>query len=269
MSRRPHFLLTNDDGIHAPGINSLWKVLHDADIADLTIIAPSVERSGTGVSITWDRPMHIQEMEWSHNTPAWAIDGTPADCVKLGIRVILERKVDMVISGINAGSNAGRNLLHSGTVGAAIEGIFRGIPSIAFSCEDGDNPNFHVAEKYIVPIVQYMLENPFDDQTLLNVNFPHAAQDKVEGFKLTKQGKGRWAENPYLHNKTEFGSSYWLGGKPDELIEDPDCDIALLRKGYMTAVPIRAAELTNYDALRERRENFENFFLKKIPDYAI
>ncbi len=254
---KPKLLLTNDDGIHAPGLRCMWQALHDANFAELFVIAPSTERSGTGVSITWDRPILVQEVEWP--SPAWSVDGTPADCVKMGSRVILKSPPDMVVSGINAGSNAGRNVLHSGTIGAIIEGAFRGIPGIAFSCEDGKNPNFHVAEKYIAQVVQYLLANPLSKGTVLNVNFPHAAQDEVNGFRMTRQGTGRWGEDPYLHLETDNGSSYWLGGKPEELAENTECDITLLREGYMTAVPLKVNDLTDSDELKVCQASFEKF----------
>ena len=262
--QRPKIVITNDDGIHAPGIKALWHVLHQANIADLYIIAPSGERSGTGASITWDRPILIQKAEWPANTPAWAIGGTPADCIKMGERVILKTKPDFIVSGINAGSNAGRNVLHSGTVGACIEGVFRGIPSIAFSCENGEKPNFHVAQKHIVSLVKYVMDNPLSPGCLLNVNFPHAAQDEVKGFRWTRQGKGRWSEDPYLHIDTaEHGPSYWLGGKPEEVGEEEDSDIAWLKKGYLTAVPLYVHELTDQEELRNRHTTFEHYFTGK------
>lgn len=261
--QRPKIVITNDDGIQAPGINTLWRVLHEADFADLFIIAPTTERSGAGVSITWDKPILIQKTPWPENTPAWSVGGSPADCIKMGERIILGKKPDFIVSGINAGSNAGRNVLHSGTVGACIEGVFRGIPGIAFSCEDGDKPNYHVAEKYVAGLVKYVLGNPLPAGSFLNVNFPHAAQDEVKGFRLTRQGKGRWSEDPYLHINSESGPSYWLGGKPEEVEEDPDCDIAWLKKGYLTAVPLHVHELTEMQELKKRKESFESYFVEK------
>lgn len=259
MSSRPKILLTNDDGIEAPGIKSLWSVLHAADFADLYVIAPSIERSGAGVSITWDRPIQIRRRKWPADTPAWSVDGTPADCIKLGLGVILNEKPDLILSGINAGSNAGRNVLHSGTVGAVVEGIFRGIPGIAFSCENGSEPNFNVAEKYIIRIVEYIFHHPLPPGTLLNVNFPHGVKDQVKGFRLTRQGKGRWSEDPSLHLETDHGPSYWLGGKPEEFSEEHETDIALLREGYLTAVPIHVHEMTDYHELKNRQEAFSRF----------
>ncbi len=181
MTKRPRILLSNDDGIHAPGLKSLWNALHKADFADLVIIAPAAEKSGSGVAITWDRPLQIWKAPWPEETPAWSIDGTPADCIKLGTRVLLENPPDFIVSGVNAGSNAGRNVLHSGTVGAVIEGIFRGIPGIAFSCENGETPNFHVAEKYIPLMIKYIMQHPLPNGCFLNVNFPQIATSEVKG----------------------------------------------------------------------------------------
>ena len=264
---RPKIVLTNDDGISAPGIKALWSVLHEADFADLFIIAPTCEKSGTGVSITWDKPILIQKVEWPEQTPAWSVGGTPADCIKMGARIILNHTPDFIVSGINAGSNAGRNVLHSGTVGACIEGAFRGIPGVAFSCENGESPNFHVAQKYIVNMIRYIFENPLPAGCFLNVNIPHAAQKQVKGFRLTRQGKGRWAEDPILHLQTEHGPSYWLGGKPEEIAEEQESDITWLKKGYLTAVPIQVHDLTSYGELKNRQDAFDNYFeLSKIEN---
>lgn len=262
MKFRPTLLLTNDDGIHAPGIKALWRALQEKDFANLVIIAPENEKSGCGVSITWDRPILVQKIEWD-KTPAWSIGGSPADCVKMAEKVILKYKPHLIVSGINAGSNAGRNVLHSGTIGACIEGVFRGIPGIAFSCEDCEKPNYHVAQKYVANLVKYILENPLPQGSLLNINFPHAAQNEVKGFRLTRQGKGRWTEDPTFHMESEKGLSYWLGGKPEELTEEEDSDITWLRKGYMTAVPLHVHELTDQAELQNRRATFEDYLFNE------
>ncbi len=260
--KRLKILLSNDDGIDAKGLQHLWQALHKANIADLAVIAPSSEKSGSGVGITWDKPISVRKVDWGKNTLAWAVDGTPADCVKMGVRVLLDFTPDFIVSGINAGSNAGRNVLHSGTVGAVIEGVFRNIPGVAFSCENGQTPNFEVAEKYIETVLRYLLEHPLPQGSFLNVNFPQSAKEKVKGFCLTRQGKGRWSEDPSLHLETQHGPSYLMGGKPEELDEDNDSDISLLRSGYMTAVPIYVHELTDLRELEQRRKKFEEFFLK-------
>jgi 5'-nucleotidase len=260
---RPLFLLTNDDGIDAPGIRALWEVLHQSNICDLAIIAPHQEQSGTGCSITWQRPIKIEERSWPDETLAWSIEGTPADCVKLGMRILLQESPTLILSGINAGSNAGRNVLHSGTAGAVIEGILRGVPGIAFSCENGRSPNYDVAQKYVLPIVEYILNNPLPTGTFLNVNVPHLAKKNVKGFKLTGQGKGRWAENPHLHFEGEDHISYWLGGKPEELTEEKHSDIYWLREGYLTATPIHVHALTDQDLLKKNKKEFESLEFQK------
>jgi len=259
--KRPFLLLSNDDGIDAPGLKALEKSLREADLFDLAVIAPAREQSGTGVSITWDRPILIKQLA----EQSWSIDGTPADCIKMGMSVILDRKPDLIVSGINAGSNAGRNVLHSGTIGAVIEGVLRGISGIALSCEDGKNPNFHVAQKYVVALIQYLLERPMAFGTFLNVNFPQCQNNHVKGIRLTKQGQGRWGEDPSLHMHTEHGPTYWLGGKPEEIVEDRDCDIYLLKQGYLTAVPIHIHELTDQRELRENKLIFEEFVGRDTP----
>lgn len=253
---RPVILISNDDGIHAPGIRALWAALHKADLWDLILVAPSTERSGAGVSITCDRPIHIQSVEWPDQTAAWSVDGTPADCVKLGERIILQKKPDLVVSGINAGSNAGRNVLHSGTVGAVIEAAFRGIPGVAFSCENNSNPNFDAAQEFVAPIVQYVLAHPLPSGVILNVNIPGV--NDILGVRWTNQGKGRWIETPYLHLNTRSGPTYFLGGMPEER-DDEEGDVAWMRKGYVAAVPIYVNDLT-HEASMERCESFEDFY---------
>ena len=259
--KRPLLLITNDDGIYAPGISILWRTLRAANFADIAIVAPAVERSGTGVSITWDRPVHIQQFDWDEGLMVWAVDGSPADCVKLGVRLLIDSTPDLIVSGINAGSNAGRNVLHSGTVGAVVEGLLRGIPGLALSCEDGQNPNFHVASKYVVDLVKFVLENPLPDGSFLNVNFPRAAEEDVKGFRLTRQGRGRWTEDPKLHRSYTESASWWIGGKPEELDEHEDCDISWLRRGYVAAAPIHVHELTDWSCLEEQKEAFEHYFV--------
>jgi 5'-nucleotidase len=261
--KRPQIIITNDDGIHAIGIKLLWEALHKANFADLYVIAPADERSGSGASITCDRPLAITKIDWPEATPAWSISGTPADCIKMGERVLLGKKPDFIVSGINAGSNAGRNVLHSGTIGACIEGAFRGIPAMAFSCEDTQNPNYHLATQYVASLVHYALEHPLPPGCILNANFPHSAQHAVEGVRLTRQGKGRWSEDPYLHTGVGDSATYWLGGKPEELGEEDDSDVAWLKKGYLTVVPLHVNELTDHAELQKRHPAFENYFIQK------
>lgn len=256
MISRPRILITNDDGIHAPGIKHLWHALQD--IADLTIIAPAAEQSAVSLSITTRHPLRIEQVQWAEEVKVWSITGTPADCIKMGVSVILKEKPNLIVSGVNRGTNAGRNVLYSGTVAGVIEGVMHGIPGIAFSCHDYVTPNYAVTEKYIVALVRYILDQPLPEGSFLNVNFPAKITNRINGIKITKQGKEFWAENPdeRIH-PAEGHSYYWLGAKLLKFPEEDDCDITWLSKGYIAAVPIKIAELTDDHQLERRRDSFE------------
>jgi 5'-nucleotidase len=256
MQKRPFLLITNDDGIHAPGIRHLWEAVHE--FADVAIVAPQTEKSGSGLSITFTRPLVIQEFPWTQATPAWSINGTPADCVKMAIGVLLKKEPDMVISGINRGSNSGRTVLYSGTIGGVIEGVLKNIPGIAFSFSDMDPPPVEVTKQYIFPIIRHILDNPLPKGSLLNVNFPYDAKTQIAGFKLARQGIGRWAEAPDRRTHPEGMAYYWLGGKwTPALDEDQESDVYWLEKGYIAGVPIHVGELTDKEALLSHKEHIE------------
>jgi 5'-nucleotidase len=254
MTKRPHILITNDDGIDAPGIRHLWQSL--VEHFDLTIVAPLHEKSGAGLGITMRDPLHIQQVVWDKGTRAWKISGTPADCIRLGMSVLLEHKPDLIVSGINRGSNAGRNVLYSGTVGGTIEGVLRNVPGIAFSCEDYYSPKFERTEKFIAPIVQYVFDHPLPHGTLLNVNFP--STDKIRGVKLASQGLGYWIEDPDKRVHPEGSLYYWLGGKWHHHDEHPESDISLLKEGYVAAVPIHVHQLTDKEMFSKSQKHFDD-----------
>jgi 5'-nucleotidase len=257
--KKPFLLITNDDGINAPGIRHLWEAVHE--FADVAIVAPQSEKSGSGLSITWTKPLVIQEIAWAKNTPAWSVNGTPADCVKMATSVLLKKRPDMVISGINRGSNAGRTVLYSGTIGGVIEGILKEIPGIAFSFCDFEAPPLSVTKPYIFPLIQHFLENPLPKGSLLNVNFPLNAKDQIAGFKLVRQGFGQWSESPDKRTHPEGMPYYWLGGKwaPVE-DEHPDSDVYWLEQGYVAGVPIHVGELTDHGALSSHKTRLEKVF---------
>ncbi|MGE5196715.1 MAG: 5'/3'-nucleotidase SurE [Anaerolineae bacterium] len=257
MALKPRILITNDDGFFAPGIKHLWQAL--VDIAEVFIIAPASEQSGVGLSLSLRNPLQIDPLQWDKNTRAWKINGTPADCVRLGVSVILKDKPDLIVSGINRGYNSGRNVLYSGTIGGVIEGVLRGIPGIAFSCGQFDDSNYETAEKYIYTIVQHVLDVPLPHGTFLNVNFPHHPGD-IKGFKLARQGKGYWVEDPDHRIHPEGKPYYWLGGKWLAHEEHDESDVALLDQGFMTAVPIHINELTDHALLKARKYAFESLF---------
>lgn len=257
---KPKILLTNDDGVHAPGIKHLWNALRN--IADLSIVAPATDKSAVGLSITLREPLVIQKVSWPEQTPAWCVNGTPADCVKLALSMILDSQPDLIISGINRGTNSGRNILYSGTVAGVIEAVFHHIPGIAFSCHDYFDPDFHQAEEVIPKIVDYILRHPLPTGTLLNVNFPPKEHGKCKGIKLTHQGKTYWKEKPTKRDHPYEGHSYyWLGVDLYECDEAEDSDVAWLEKGYCTAVPIQISELTDHSHIAAQKHHFDSWFL--------
>jgi 5'-nucleotidase len=252
---KPKILLTNDDGIFAPGLRSLWESL--VDFADITIIAPVDDTSGAGVGVTLKTPLRIDAVTWERGTRAWKVNGKPADCVKLGLSAIMEDRPDLIVSGINRGSNSGRTVFYSGTVGSVIEGALRKIPGIAFSCEDFEDPNYAAVQKHVLAIVKHTIEHPLPTGTLLNVNFPNLS-NPVYGIKLARQGLGYWIDNPDQRtHPTEGTPYYWLGGKWEHHDEPLDSDVALLKRGYITAVPIHVEELTHQTMMRDHKELFE------------
>ncbi len=258
--KRPSILITNDDGIHAPGIKHLWQAI--SSFADVTVVAPATEQSAVSLSITIRNPLHIEKVTWPANVDVWSVSGTPADCVKLGLNVVLESPPDLILSGINRGTNAGRNVLYSGTVGGVIEGIMHNIPGIAFSCYDFHDPAYATAEKYIPLIVRHILQHPLPNGTFLNVNFPPKHLNEIKGIKLTRQGKEYWVENPDKREHPNQGNSYyWLGAKLAKFEEEADSDIPLLQQGYLTAVPVHVGELTDHHHLTAHRDHFEQLSL--------
>jgi 5'-nucleotidase len=255
---RPYLLLTNDDGINAPGIRHLWQAVHE--FADIAIVAPHTEKSGCGLSITWTKPLHIRPVSWESNTPAWSLNGTPADCVKMALAVLLERRPDMIISGVNRGSNSGRTVLYSGTIGGVIEGVLKGIPGIAFSFSDFEEPPVETTKKYIFPIIQHFLKTPLPHGTLLNVNFPYNCKETIKGVRVARQGKGYWQEAPDRRIHPEGAPYYWLGGAWGAVEEDAISDVAFLEQGYIAIAPIHVAELT----CNNTYEKFKNLTEKEL-----
>jgi 5'-nucleotidase len=264
MTKKPLILVTNDDGVHAPGIRHLLQSLEQD--AEVIAVAPLNEQSAVGLCITMRQPLKIEQIHWPSTTaPIWTVNGTPADCVKLALQVILPRTPDLIVSGINRGSNAGRNILYSGTVAAVIEGIMHNVPGIAFSMADYFNPIFKGVEEHIPSIIHYLLAHPLPNGTFLNVNFPSQhVQRGIKGFRLAKQGMEYWTENPEQREHPAEGHAYyWLGSKLAEYQEDPDSDIALLKNGYATAVPIHVWDLADHAHIRQHRDHFEAFVNSK------
>jgi 5'-nucleotidase len=234
-------LISNDDGIQSDGLKVLRNALEDQH--ELFIVAPDRERSATGHKITVYRPLRVRECDYQGTkTVGWEVDGTPADCIKLALEALMPEPPDLLISGINSGPNLGTDVLYSGTVSAAIEGLINGIPSIAISLTSHRNHDFSYSGKLARDIVA-IFSDELSPRTLLNINIPPG---EPRGIKVTKLGNRRYV-NIFDKRTDPRGRIYfWMGGEPFDLDEDdPETDIWAVREGYISITPIHY-DLTDY-----------------------
>lgn len=243
------FLLTNDDGIYAKGLSALYQEL--SKDADCLIVAPEVEQSAVGHAITIFRPLMVREAKKNGNFLGYAVTGTPADCVMIGIRELSEKPVDLVISGINLGANVGINVIYSGTVSAATEGAIMGVPSIAVSLDTRRDADFTFAARFARKMAQFMVKNNPLKNISLNINIPALSEDEIKGIVVTKQGRARFIENFERRVDPRDNVYYWLAGETkisDE--EEINSDAYVLSKGMISITPIYY-DLTRYDVLSD------------------
>ncbi len=239
-------LLTNDDGILASGIQALMEAI--SEIGEVFIVAPDRERSATGHGITVHQPLRVEVVDFPQ-AKGWAVSGTPADCVKIAVEALLPAKPDLVIAGINLGSNLGTDVLYSGTVSAAIEGVISGIPSLAVSLDSHTlTADFSYAAKFIKKVAPLMTGKGLTPDTLLNINFPNLDEKDVKGVRVTRLGTRRYANVFEARQDPRGRTYYWMGGQVQdepESINDPDIDIGAVRQGMVSVTPIHF-DLTNY-----------------------
>ncbi len=244
---KPLVLLTNDDGIFAPGLFALHQAI--SEVADVAVVAPDTERSAAGHAITIANPLRVSPFEKNGSFFGHAVNGTPADCVKIAYYSILERKPDAVISGINFGSNTGINVLYSGTVSAATEANILGIPSFAISLTTYENPNFAPAARFAVRLLDIILENKLPEGTFLNVNVPNVADEhELAGIKITRQGKSKYKDNYDKRTDPRQHVYYWLTGFKRDVDESDDVDDVAVSKNYISITPLQY-DMTAYDTL--------------------
>ncbi|UCG64822.1 MAG: 5'/3'-nucleotidase SurE [Deltaproteobacteria bacterium] len=229
-------LLTNDDGILAEGLIALYEELKDD--FELSIVAPETEMSAVGHAITLSNPLRVRRFKRNGTFFGYGVSGTPADCVKIGVQEILQQRPDMILSGINLGSNVGINLLYSGTVSAATEGAFLGIPSVAISLNTKNDPDFGFAAKFSRRMIQIVKENGLREGTALNVNIPAVPEDQIKGVSVTTQDLVRH-KDIYEKRKDPRGNVYyWLAGETPVEDSIPDTDLMALRENRITITPI-------------------------------
>ncbi|MFY9384274.1 MAG: 5'/3'-nucleotidase SurE [Dethiobacteria bacterium] len=241
-----NLLITNDDGIYAEGIQLLSQVLFESGRYNLTVVAPDHERSAVGHAITMHRPLRVEQAHFLHN-PAligWAVNGTPSDCVKLAVEALLEEKPGLIISGINRGSNLGTDVLYSGTVSAAVEGVILGIPSVAVSLTGGGkSEDFISAAEFVRDFIPHLINEKLPAGTLLNINVPAGCSVKKEA-RITRLGTRRYRNSFDRRTDPRGLIYYWLAGELIEGEEEEDSDVQAVREGYISITPVHF-NLTN------------------------
>ena len=246
----PLILVTNDDGISAPGIRALIAVM--AEIGTVVVVAPDSAQSATGHSITINDTLYINKISKEKDPILeYSCSGTPVDSVKLAVNEILKRKPDLCVSGINHGSNSSINVIYSGTMSAAVEAGIEGIPAIGFSLLDYDwNADFEPIKSFIRTITLEVLENGLPESVVLNVNFPKLKEKEIRGIKICRQAKAIWIEK-FDKRKTPQGRDYyWLTGEFVNQDKGEDTDEWALANGYVSVVPVQF-DLTAHHAIQQ------------------
>jgi 5'-nucleotidase len=240
----PVILITNDDGIMAPGILNLVEAVKD--LGKVVVVAPDKPQSGMGHAITIGHPLRLQQVAVFQGVEAWQCSGTPVDCVKLAVDKVLRRKPDICLSGINHGANHSINVIYSGTMSAAVEAAIESIPSAGFSLLDHSvEADFSGARKYARLVVQQMLKTKLDKHTVLNVNIPAVDAELIRGVRICKQAYAKYEED-FIERSDPNGKKYfWLTGEFVNFDKGRDSDVWALEHNYVSVVPVQF-DLTNY-----------------------
>jgi len=237
MNKKPLILVTNDDGITAPGLRNLIDVMNE--LGDVVVVAPDGPQSGMGHAVTINNTIYCNKIVVDEGPQEeYKSSGTPADCVKLAVSEVLDRKPDLCVSGINHGSNSSINVIYSGTMSAAVEAGVEGIPAIGFSLLDYSwNANFKPLKPYIKKIAENVLENGLPDGVVLNVNFPK--ENAFKGIKVCRQARANWVEEFDRRINPQGKVYYWLTGKFVNMDEGNDTDEWALENNYISVVPVQ------------------------------
>ncbi len=247
MGDRPLILLSNDDGIDAPGLRALAAGL--AGLGDLYVVAPLSEQSAVGHAITVRHPVRARPWPFDDTVQAaYGVSGTPADCVKLAIDKLVPRRPDLVVSGINQGPNTAVNVIYSGTVSAATEAAILGIDALAFSLCQWQGGDFEPAARYARHMAGYVLDKGLPHGILLNVNVPALPFEEIRGIEVTRQARSRWEESFVDRVDPSNQPYYWLTGRFVNLDEGENTDLAAIENGFVSVTPLQH-DLTAYTFL--------------------
>jgi 5'-nucleotidase len=255
--KTPVILVTNDDGVTAPGIQNMVEAIKD--LGKVVVVAPDKPQSGMGHAITIGVPLRLHRVHYFGDIEAYQCTGTPVDCVKLAVDKVLHQKPDICISGINHGANHSINVIYSGTMSAAVEAAIESIPSAGFSLLDYSlEADFSAARIYVRQIVEQMLLQPPDKHTVLNVNFPIATPEEIKGVKICRQAYAKYEEDFIERTDPHGRKYYWLTGEFVNFDEGTDTDVWALANNYVSVVPVQF-DLTHYKQ-KEHLESSWNIF---------
>jgi len=246
-------LITNDDGVHAPGLHAGWRALAAAG-HEVFVCVPDRERSACGHQITMHEPLRVRSVNTADGI-CWTTTGTPADCIPMALLQLMKAPPDLVVSGINLGPNLGDDVHYSGTVAGAMEGIFNNIPSLAISLVTHQDPNWDVAARFLVDFVPRIagLELPRD--TFLNVNVPNLPTGEIKGVRVTSQGTRRYRGDLVKYEAPNVGTYYWRGGEVVDRAEREDADVHVIKQGYISVTPLHV-DLTSFSAMEKLKGLF-------------
>jgi len=255
-SKKPLILVVNDDGINAPGIQYLVSFVKS--FGEVIVIAPDKAQSGMGHAITMSEPLRLKKAGYIHGVEVYSCSGTPVDCIKFGTKVLAKnRKIDLVVSGINHGLNSSINVIYSGTMSAAVEGALEGGSSVGFSLDNHSfDADFSACENIVHTVVKFLLDQPKENRYCLNVNVPNVPKEELKGMKICRQAKAYWDER-FIERKDPFGDTYyWLTGDFVYLDKGEDTDIWALKNKYVSIVPTKF-DLTDYKSITALKDVYE------------
>ena len=253
---KPVILITNDDGVTAPGIMNLVEAVKD--LGKVVVVAPDKPQSGMGHAITIGQPLRLQKVNTFGDIEAYSCTGTPVDCVKLAVDKVLHRKPDLCLSGINHGANHSINVIYSGTMSAAVEAAIESIPSAGFSLLDYSiEADFTGARKYVRLVVEKMLTTKLEKHTVFNVNIPAMPVEVLKGFKLCRQAYAKYEED-FMERQDPHGKMYyWLTGEFVNFDKGKDTDVWALAHGYVSIVPVQF-DMTHYELKSKLEKLWKN-----------
>lgn len=245
-------LITNDDGYNSKGIKALINAVKN--LGKILIIAPDSPQSGMGHAISVNKPIRCYKTNFFGSVEAYCCTGTPVDCIKMGLYLLKDKKPDLILSGINHGSNVSTNILYSGTMSAAVEGALSGIPSVGYSLTDySENADFQYSEKIVQIISKKVIKEGLKKGTCLNVNIPNIKENQIKGIKVCRQGRAFW-DDTFDHRKDPLGKDYyWLTGSFSSKEQAIDTDINYLENNYVTIVPTQF-DMTCHDSVDDLKK---------------